>query len=142
MEYKNPCTTVDVIVIQSNQFLFVKRNTDPFKDMWALPGGYINYGEETLEEAAIRELKEETGINVDLNDLYFFKHYSSPDRDPRGHHITHVFFTYLKDICELKADQQEIKEVKFIPLHEIPDLAFDHKKIIIEYLNKHFKLSI
>src|SRR3989344_5650769 len=91
MEYKHPCATADVIVERDNKVLLIRRKHEPFRNFWALPGGHINFGKETLEETAKRELGEETGILVDEENLRLFGVYSEPNRDPRGHYITHVY---------------------------------------------------
>ncbi len=131
MEYKNPCATSDVIVEKDKQVLLIRRKRDPFGNMWALPGGHLNYGKETLEETATRELREETGILVSEENLRFFGVYSEPNRDPRGHYITHVYATRNFE-GTLKADD-DAKEVRFFPLEDIPELAFDHNKILRDY---------
>ncbi len=131
MEFKNPCATVDLIVEKDNKILLIKRKRGPFKDMWALPGGFLNYGEETLEETAVRELKEETSIIVIIEDLGLLGVYSVPDRDPRGHVISHVYVV-KKFIGVLKADD-DAKDARFFPLENLPKLAFDHNGILRDY---------
>src|SRR3989338_2223032 len=69
MEYKHPCATADVIVERDNKVLLIRRKHEPFRNFWALPGGHINFGKETLEETAKREFGEETGILVDEGKL-------------------------------------------------------------------------
>ncbi|MCK4650056.1 NUDIX hydrolase [Candidatus Pacearchaeota archaeon] len=133
-EYRNPCTTVDIVVKKQSQILLIKREIKPFRDMWAFPGGHINYGEETTEKAAARELFEETNLKVNLSDLELVGAYSEPDRDPRGHYITHVYV--VKNFSgELRA-ADDAKDARFFPLDDLPDLAFDHKKILDDYITK------
>jgi len=105
----------------------VKRRFQPYKDYWAFPGGIVEYGE-TVENAAIREAKEETGLDVRIERLIGV--YSDPKRDPRGHYVSVCF------LCEpvggtLKTSD-ETKEVKAVTKEElIPiKLAFDHRKIL------------
>ncbi len=131
MEYKNPCSTVDVIVERDNQILLIRRKHEPFKDIWALPGGFLEYGKETLEEAAARELGEETSLQVTLNDLELFGVYSTPNRDPRGHVISHVYIA--KKFSGTARAKDDTIDVRFHPLENLPELAFDHKEIIVHY---------
>ena len=88
-KYKIPSLTTDIFIFDNNfNFILIKRKNDPFKNYWALPGGFVDYGE-CVEDAAIREAKEETSIDVKLENLINI--YSKPDRDPRGHTISIVY---------------------------------------------------
>jgi len=130
--YQQPIVTVDMIVVWDHDILLIKRGTFPAIGKWAFPGGHINHGKETLEEAAVRELKEETGIVVKIKDLELFGNYSEPKRDPRDHYITHVYTT--DDWSgKLKAGD-DASEVDWWHWDKLPDLAFDHKKIMKDYL--------
>lgn len=131
MRYKNPGATIDLIIEKNEKILLIERKYEPFKGKWALPGGFIDYGKETLEKAAVREGGEETSLKIKLKDLEFFGVYSSPNRDPRGHIISHVYIV-KKYSGELKAND-DAKQVRWFPLYELPKLAFDHKKIINDY---------
>lgn len=84
----NPVPVVDVIIQQESTILLARRKKDPFKGYLGLPEGFVNIGE-TIEEAARRELKEETSLDVELTDILGV--YSDPKRDPRGHIISTVF---------------------------------------------------
>ncbi|MFQ5998757.1 MAG: NUDIX domain-containing protein [Candidatus Bathyarchaeia archaeon] len=121
--------TADSIVEDENgAILFIKRKTEPFKGHWGLPGGFVKYREE-VETAAVREVKEETGIDVRLRGLHGV--YSKFGRDPRGHVVT-VCFVADKTGGALRTSR-ETTEVKF--LAEIPTmLAFDHSEILQSYL--------
>lgn len=127
--YKKPSLTVDIFIFnkETNEFILIKRKNDPFKNHWALPGGFVDYGE-TTENAAIREAKEETTMDVSLINLIGV--YSNPDRDPRGHTITLVYLAQ-GDFNQRKADDdaKEIGIFNFENLNNI-DLAFDHEKIL------------
>ncbi|MGB7290573.1 MAG: NUDIX hydrolase [Thermodesulfobacteriota bacterium] len=122
--------TVDPIIITSDtKLILVKRSYDPYKDHWAFPGGIVEYGE-TVESAAIREAKEETGLDVRVERLLGV--YSDPKRDPRGHFVSVCF------LCEpvggtLKTSE-ETKEVKAFTKEELTSLklAFDHRKILAD----------
>lgn len=132
--YKIPSLTADIFIFDENlNFILIKRKNDPFKDYWALPGGFVEYGE-TVETAAIREAKEETNIDVELKDLVNV--YSNPDRDPRGHTVS-VAYTAKGNFSNRKADSDASDIAIFSPedLDKIT-FAFDHEKIIKDCLNK------
>jgi len=125
MNYKSPRLTTDGAVIQNNKILLIKRKNEPFKGKWALPGGFIEYGER-VEDAVLREISEETGLKTKIKKIIGI--YSDPNRDPRGHIVTIV---YLLDIINgvLKGGDDAI-EAKFFNLNNLPDLSFDHETII------------
>jgi len=123
-----PGVAVDGVLIKNKKILLIKRGNEPFKNKWALPGGFVEYGER-VEEAIVREFKEETGINVRIKK--FFGVFSDPDRDPRGHVISIVFLLESDD--EPRAGDDAI-DAKFFDLDNLPELAFDHKKIIEEVM--------
>jgi len=125
--YRNPFPTVDIIIEHPGGIVLVKRGKEP--KLWALPGGFCEYGE-SLEEAALREAREETGLEVELLDQFYT--YSDPGRDPRQHNITTVFVA--RPIGgELRAGD-DAEAVKVFPLGEFPPLAFDHSRILEDYL--------
>lgn len=132
-KYRNPSLTTDVFIFDDDlNFILIKRKNDPYKDCWALPGGFVEYGE-SVETAAIREAKEETSIDIELIDLVNV--YSEPNRDPRGHTIT-VAYTAKGDLTTKKADSdaKDISIFNVDALDEI-ELAFDHRQIINDCLN-------
>lgn len=126
-EYKNPALTVDTIIVEDNSIVLIKRLNNPYKDHWAIPGGFVEYGEK-VEDAAIREAKEETGLNIELTRLVGI--YSNPDRDPRGHTVTIAYTARIID-GTLKSDS-DAKDAKFIEISKLKNckLAFDHNIIL------------
>ncbi|HLN35523.1 MAG TPA: NUDIX hydrolase [Nitrososphaeraceae archaeon] len=131
-KYRNPIPTVDAIIQKSSFLLLIKRQNDPYKDTFALPGGFVDEGE-TVEEALVREVFEETSLEI--HPVEILGVYSTPTRDPRGHMMTVVFITITYG-GELSAGD-DAKELHWIPLDNINniDLAFDHKLIIKDYIN-------
>jgi len=133
-EYKNPVPTVDIIIeIQREDgkegIVLIKRKNPPHG--WAIPGGFVDYGE-SLEEAAVREAKEETSLDVQLKKQLHT--YSDPDRDPRQHTISTVFVASARGRPKAEDDAQEIgiftkEEINF-------SLAFDHNKILTDYFGQ------
>ena len=122
--------TVDIVILYNGGVVLIKRKHEPFKDHYALPGGFVEYGER-VEDAAIREAKEETGLDVKL--LRLVGVYSDPNRDPRGHTVTTAFLAL--GTGELKAGD-DAKEVHVVPVEKalkLP-LAFDHEKILRDAL--------
>lgn len=126
-KYRNPFPTVDIIIEVEDGIVLIRRKNPPYG--WALPGGFVDYGE-SLETAAVREALEETSLKVELKGQ--LGAYSDPARDPRMHTITVVFVA--------KADGQptardDAAEVAVFNEDAIPDdLAFDHSKILRDYL--------
>ncbi len=128
--YRNPLPTVDIIIEYQDKIVLIERKNPPLG--YALPGGFVEYAE-TLEETAIREAKEETGLLI--KDLQLLGCYSDPKRDPRFHTITTVFVA--KGLGTPKAGDDAKKVFLFSP-EEIPweKLCFDHEKILKDYLRK------
>jgi len=129
---KAPSLTVDaVITCENDSIILIKRRKSPYKDSWALPGGFVEYGE-TVESAVLREVKEETCLEIDLKGIVGV--YSDPKRDPRGHTVT---ICYLAVIIggELKAST-DASAVSCFPKRDILKLklAFDHDLIIKDAL--------
>jgi len=130
-KFERPSVTVDIILFtvkkEDLKVLLIKRDISPFKNMWAIPGGFVGI-KESLEEAAKRELQEETNIrNVYLEQLYTF---GDPKRDPRTRVITVTYFALVNSTnFKLKAST-DVKDVRWFSIFELPKLAFDHKKIL------------
>lgn len=128
--------TVDVVLFRkmnsSYEILLIQRLNDPFKDYWALPGGFVDENEE-LETAAKRELFEETDIQ--LFQVKQIKAYGNPNRDPRHHTISVAFMGEIDSLAEAKA-KDDAKSVKWFSIDELPALAFDHAEIIRDTIEK------
>lgn len=122
--------TVDILLLRSKrgktELLLIERLNDPFKHCWALPGGFVDYGED-LEDAAKRELFEETSIQI--HSLQQLKAYGTPGRDPRGHTVSVAFIGKTDETTVARA-QDDAKSVKWFPLSDLPPLAFDHREIV------------
>lgn len=123
--YKLIPLTTDAVVLKKGKILLIKRLKDPFKDCWALPGGFVEYGEKT-EDACLRELEEETSLIGKIKQLIGI--YSKPDRDPRGHIISIAYL--VTPISKVVKPADDAKEVKWFPINKLPKLAFDHLDII------------
>jgi 8-oxo-dGTP diphosphatase len=129
MAYKNQIPAVDLIIeIEGKGLVLIERLNPP--PGWALPGGFVEVGE-SLEQAAVREAKEETCLDVEL--LGQFHTYSDPNRDPRMHCISTVFVARATGTPRAEDDA---KSVAVYPKDQLPDvLAFDHRQILDDYLN-------
>jgi len=123
-----PYVTVDVIIELPEGIVIIQRSNPPFG--WALPGGFVDYGE-SLEDAVIREAKEET--NLDLIEVGQFHTYSDPQRDPRFHTVGTVFIAKAKGNPKAGDDAAGLKVIELSEIKNI-DFAFDHKKILGDYL--------
>ena len=130
--YKNPIPTVDVIIeIESKGIVLIKRKNPPYG--WAIPGGFVDYGE-SLEEAALREAKEETNLDVEL--VRQLHTYSDPKRDQRHHSISTVYIAKGKGIPQAKDDALE---TGIFNESNLPDeIAFDHRSILKDYFKSIF----
>ena len=129
-DYPRPSVTVDLVLFAKNgcnkKILLIERKHEPFKAMWALPGGFIDENED-LYDAACRELKEETGVeDVPLTQ---FGAFGKPGRDPRGHTVSIAFTATLDNTVETRAGD-DASNAKWFSIDNLPELAFDHKEII------------
>jgi len=126
-EFRNPFPTVDIIIEQEKGVVLILRRNEPLK--WAIPGGFCDYGE-SLEVAAVREAREETGLEVELIEQFYT--YSDPRRDPRQHNITTVYIARSKG-GTLQA-QDDAQEIGVFSEDALPtDLAFDHDQMLKDY---------
>jgi len=140
-QYRNPFPTVDIIIemasgsdeplarTENNSIVLIKRKNPPYG--WAIPGGFVDYGE-SLESAAVREALEETTLEVEL--LYQLGAYSDPARDPRHHTISVVFVARATGEPRAADDAGDVGIFTSSSLP--PDMAFDHAKIIRDYFEK------
>lgn len=129
-KYKNPVPTVDIVIeIEGKGIVLIKRKNPPYG--WAIPGGFLDYGE-SMEEAAVREAKEEVSLDVEL--IEQLHTYSDPSRDKRHHTITTVYIA--KSTGEPKAADDAV-EVGIFNETNLPEpLAFDHDKILQDYFSR------
>ena len=124
-EWVNPKLTVDIIIEVGEKIVLIERGAEPFG--WALPGGYVDYGE-SLEAAAEREAMEETGLSVRL--IRQLGAYSDPGRDPRQHNVSVVFIARAQGA---PVGGSDAKRAELFGLGELPPLVFDHARILEDY---------
>jgi 8-oxo-dGTP diphosphatase len=131
--YPRPALTVDALIVAREKgewhLLLIRRGKEPYMDHWALPGGFVNM-DETLEEACRRELEEETGLHC--SKMEQFRVFDALGRDPRHRTISVAFYAMLPQVCEVKG-MDDASEAGWFSLSELPDLAFDHREIIMEF---------
>jgi len=136
-KYPRAALTVDAIVYCKDKstasVLLIERGHAPFQYKWALPGGFIEM-DETLEQACIRELEEETGLKVDT--MQQFKAYDAIDRDPRHRTISVVFSVQLDKKVAVEGNDDAIKAAWF-SIDALPELAFDHAEILKDFFEQH-----
>lgn len=127
-ERKNPVPTVDVIIEFGGGIVLIERKNEPLG--WALPGGFVDYGE-SFEQAAVREAYEETGLRVTLTEQ--FHTYSDPGRDPRLHTASTVFIATASGTPRAADDALR---VGIFSRDNLPELVFDHATILADYFRK------
>lgn len=130
-QYPRPAFTVDAIIYNDNKVLLIQRKNEPYIGKWALPGGFMDMNE-TPEMAVLRELQEETSLI--FKELTQFKTYGEIERDPRHRTITTVFYGNYKNAKypHIKAGD-DAKNLKWFYINDLPELAFDHFKIITQW---------
>ncbi len=141
-DYPRPALTVDCVLFSeiNNEInvLLIQRKNEPFKDAWAFPGGFVDMDETTID-AAKRELKEETG--VEINNLVQVQTFSDVFRDPRGRTVSVVYFAKVKsEDLNINAGD-DANDARWFSLKELPKLAFDHDMILDFVINK-FRIEI
>lgn len=131
---KRPVVTTDALILNDkNEVLLAKREIDPFKGYWVLPGGHVEY-KEKVEDALKREIKEELDKEIEIKKIAGIL--SAPNRDPRYHAITIVYLGKLKGKNEIKLNE-EATEYKYFSLENLPaNIGFDHRKIILKILKE------
>ena len=136
--YPRPALTVDAIIYvkDSERFslLLIKRGREPFLGQWALPGGFVEM-DELVEESCLRELKEETGLQ--LSDIRQYKVFDAVDRDPRGRTISVIFYAELESQKEVRGGD-DAALARWFPFFDLPQMAFDHYQIVQNFFHDHF----
>ncbi|WP_411844895.1 NUDIX hydrolase [Roseibacillus persicicus] len=136
-KYPRPAVTVDAVVLapaeKPTHVLLIQRKNEPFRDLWAFPGGFVDENEDP-EDAVGRELEEETG----LTGLTFAQagFYGRPGRDPRGHTVSLAFVTRTNQDTQEAIAADDAKDVRWHPLADLPPLAFDHAEILSNTLEQ------
>ncbi|MBR0262513.1 MAG: NUDIX hydrolase [Prevotella sp.] len=128
-KYPRPAVTADCVVITKEaepKVLLIQRGGEPFKGCWAFPGGFMNM-DETTEQCAIRELEEETRLQV--SNVILIGAYSKVDRDPRGRTISVAYLAIVDNSLEVTG-QDDAAKAEWWPLSALPQLAFDHEEIM------------
>lgn len=130
-KYPRPAVTTDCVVFTQEEepkVLLIQRGNEPYKGCWAFPGGFMNM-EETAEECAVRELKEETGLTVTR--IQQIGAYSKVDRDPRGRTVS-IAYLAIVDAPTAVSGMDDAAKAAWFPLSSLPDLAFDHQDIMAD----------
>jgi 8-oxo-dGTP diphosphatase len=130
-QYPRPAVTVDAILINKHlEVLLIERGREPYKGKWALPGGFIDM-DESLETACARELREETGLEVE--NLKQFKAFGDVYRDPRHRTISVIFYAFTEGKLNAQAGD-DAANVQWFSISHLPELAFDHRQILDEFI--------
>jgi len=127
--HRNPQLTVDAVIKKNQKIVLIKRKQEPYRGQYALPGGFVEYGE-TVEAALRREVFEETGLVVKIKSLVGV--YSDPDRDPRGHVVSIAFAADV--VGGALAAGSDASDAMLWDIADLPPLAFDHEQIISDSL--------
>lgn len=135
-KYPRPCVTTDSLIFRRIEgrwhILLIERANEPFKNCWALPGGFVEMDED-LDTCAARELQEETGLNGIA--LHQFHAFGNPDRDPRQRTIT-IAFWGIDNSTKIPAGDDDAAQAQWHDIEHLPPLAFDHDEIISLALNE------
>ena len=130
---QTPLLASDAVILYAGGIVLIRRDRPPFSGCYALPGGFVEIGE-TVEAACKREAKEETGLDIELAGLIGI--YSDPSRDPRGHVVSVAFLARGKGDLMAGSDA---REAEVFSLKSLPDLAFDHARIISDAISLNFQ---
>ena len=139
-KYPRPAVTADCVVVTKEatpQVLLIERGADPYKGCWAFPGGFMNM-DETAEQCAIRELEEETGLQ--MTELHQIGAYSKIDRDPRGRTITVAYLAIVNAPLAVTG-QDDAAKAQWFPIDVLPPLAFDHEDIMRDAISLYGKIG-
>ncbi len=139
-KYPRPAVTADCVVITKEsvpQVLLIERGADPYKGCWAFPGGFMDM-DETTEQCAIRELEEETGLQV--SELHQIGAYSKVDRDPRGRTVTVAYLAIVDEPIAVIGQDDAVK-AQWFPIDALPPLAFDHEDIMRDAISLYGKMG-
>ena len=135
--FPRPAVTTDILVFRDGsdciEVLLIKRKKEPYKDYWALPGGFLEM-DETPEDGAKRELMEETSLNIEV--LKEIGTFGDLNRDPRGRTITIAFYTFIDHRLQEATARSDASEVEWFSVKDLPSMAFDHKQIFKEGILK------
>lgn len=129
--WRRPSVTCDGIVQKDGRIVLIRRRNDPFKGSYALPGGFVEYGER-LEDCVVREVQEETGLRTQVVGLLGV--YSAPGRDPRGHFVTTVY--ELRPTGGTLKAGDDAGSAEWVHLDDLPGMAFDHADIIADFRSR------
>ncbi len=134
-DFKVPLLAVDGLVLQDGRLVAVRRKYDPHQGQFCLPGGMVEYGE-TVEEAVVREVREETGLVTEVEELVGV--YSAPGRDPRGHVISLAFA--LRTVGGELRSGSDAAGVDLLDLDDLPEMGFDHNAIVGDFARRERRL--
>jgi 8-oxo-dGTP diphosphatase len=145
--------TTDIVALRqtkngSQEVLLIQRKNDPFKDAWALPGGFLDQSDQNVLTGALRELKEETTIGANPTDLQLVGIFSEKGRDPRENNpedlcrvVSVAFMLTLPENHAVPHARDDAKDLGFFPISSLPRLAFDHEEIISTALKAYKNLA-
>lgn len=135
-EYPRPALTADIALfsLDCKQILLIRRGNEPYKDCWALPGGFFDMTDRDIEHTATRELQEETGLSgIALTECFVA---SREGRDPRGRTVS-VIFSARVDPSQVNArGDDDAAEARWFPVDQLPPLAFDHNEVLTRLLQE------
>lgn len=135
-EYPRPLLTADVVAVAeidgALSVLLIERGNPPFQGRWALPGGFVEEGEQ-VAQAAPRELREETGLELGEDHFELLGVYDTPGRDPRGWTVSAVYLARLRDESQVTG-ADDASDARWFSVGELPELAFDHALIVTDAL--------